>query len=250
MGQIAAGSRQRATADEAPARIVARNRLLGLLEADVLSLLAPHLADTALEKGRVLHDAGQPIEQVYFPHGGIISLSAGLPENQIINVAMIGRWGAVGLAAGIGSPIAINRAIVQLRGTGGQIAAAELRRLVRQSPALHDAVVRANDMLTAWIQQSAVCNALHDATARLCRSLLDLREGLAANIVPITHDLLAEMLGVRRTSITLICGLLQQEGILQTRRGRIVIQDAAALEQRSCSCYRIMRHWAQRMHAL
>jgi len=218
-----------------------RNRLLAALPAPDLAFLTPHLVETNLDSGTVLQEPGQPIRRVYFPHAGLVSLLGILPEGHAIDTASIGRDGAIGLSAGLGSQIALSRAVVQLPGRAAQIAANRLAEVAARSRPVQDMIVRYNDVLLAQVQHAVVCNTVHHVQERLCRWLLHAHDRIDGDTVAITQEFLSNMLGVQRTTVTAICRMLQSDNIVDVRRGRIRIRDLAALERKSCSCYRVVR---------
>lgn len=217
-----------------------RNRLLAALRPTELALLQPHLKEVQLEQGVILQEQGERIERVYFPNSGMISLLAVMDQGNAVETATVGREGAVGAMSGLGPRRAFTRAVVQMPGMGMQIATPKFQSIVEQSPAIREIVVRYNEVLLAQVQQSAACNALHEAEARFCRWLLQSRDRSDSDIVPITQEFLAQMLGVRRTTVTLVAQSLQDAELLRYRRGRIEILDRNGLESRACECYRVV----------
>jgi CRP-like cAMP-binding protein len=220
---------------------VSRNGLLARLSPDDFDLLSAHLTETRLIQGDVLHECGQPIKRVYFPSGGLISLLATVPEGYAIDTVMIGREGAIGLAAGIGALNAWSRAVVQLPGHALQMSAVRLAELAERSKSLRKMIACYQDTLLAQVQQTGVCNTVHPIQARLCRWLLQARDRAATDDLALTQEFLSGVLGVQRTTITLVSRILQSEGILRVRRGHIHIGDVAALERKACACHRISR---------
>jgi CRP-like cAMP-binding protein len=218
-----------------------RNRLLAALRPPELMLLEPHMKETPLEQGAMLQEQGEPIERVFFPNSGMISLVAVMRHGNAVETATVGREGAIGAMSGLGPRHAFTRAVVQMAGTAFQIATTKFQSIVEQSTAIRDIVVRHNEVLLAQVQQSAACNALHEAEARFCRWLLQSRDRSDSDIVPITQEFLAQMLGVRRTTVTLVAQSLQDKGLLRYRRGRIEILDRDGLEARACECYEVVR---------
>jgi CRP-like cAMP-binding protein len=218
------------------------NRFLTALPADALALLAPHLRAVALDRGTVLHDAGDEIEHVYFPHSGMVSLVAVMQSGATVETVTVGRGGVIGATAGLGSRRAFGRAIVQLSGAAARIPWSQFRSAAKQSSAIHDLVVRHNDLLITQIQQSVACNALHMLEARLCRWLLQSHDCVDTNAVPLTQEFLGQMLGVRRTTVTVAARLLQSAGMIRYRRGLVHILDRPALEEIACECYAVVRH--------
>jgi CRP-like cAMP-binding protein len=220
---------------------VRRNRLLAALRPADMAALVPHLKEVELEQGALLQEQGELIERVYFPNSGMISLLAVMQQGNAVETATIGREGAVGAMAGLGPRHAFTRAVVQMAGTAAQIATGKFQAVVGASPTIRDIIVRHNEVLLAQVQQSAACNALHEAESRFCRWLLQSRDRSDGDIVPITQEFLAQMLGVRRTTVTLVAQSLQDAGLLRYRRGRIEILDRNMLEDRACECYRVVR---------
>jgi CRP-like cAMP-binding protein len=221
----------------------ARNHLLASLPANEYALLQPHLKDLPLKQGTVLAEQGDPIEHVYFPHSGMVSIVIVLAEGEkSVETATVGREGAVSAVAGLGERKANARAIVQVEGHGARIAARQLQAAVKQSPFLRDFIVRYQEMLLHQAQQSTACNALHEARPRLCRWLLQTRDRLDTDVVALTQEFLAQMLGVRRTTVTELARGLQSKGLV---RGKIEILDREGLEDCACECYDALRHQAE-----
>jgi CRP-like cAMP-binding protein len=224
----------------------ARNHLLASLPANEYALLQPHLKDLPLKQGTVLAEQGDPIEHVYFPHSGMVSIVIVLAEGEkSVETATVGREGAVSAVAGLGERKANARAIVQVEGHGARIAARQLQAAVKQSPFLRDFIVRYQEMLLHQAQQSTACNALHEARPRLCRWLLQTRDRLDTDVVALTQEFLAQMLGVRRTTVTELARGLQSKGLVRYKRGKIEILDRQGLEDCACECYDALRHQAE-----
>lgn len=193
----------------------------------------------------MLQEADDPIQHIYFPHTGMISIMAAMQEGTAVETATIGREGAVGIMAGLGGRRAAGRAIVQVEGRSSQISVAPFRAAVEQSKGIRDIIVRYNDAQMALIQQSAGCNALHKAEERLSRWLLQTRDRSDSDMLPLTHEFLAEMLGLQRSSVTLIARQLQDEGLIRYRRGSVEIIDRDGLEKRTCECYAVAHRKAE-----
>jgi CRP-like cAMP-binding protein len=223
------------------------NRFLATLPPHDFSLLAPHLRTITLERGVMLHDVGEEIEHVYFPHTGMVSLVAVMQSGATVETATIGRSGVIGASAGLGAHSTFGRAIVQLPGSAAWLSAAQFRAAAGQSQAIRDLIVRYNDLLLAQIQQSVACNALHALEARLCRWLLQTHDCLDGDTIPLTQEFLGQMLGVRRTTVTIAARLLQSAGLIRYRRGLIQILDRSALEDIACECYAAVRQNADKV---
>ena len=217
------------------------NRFLATLPPHDFSLLAPHLRTIPLERGVMLHDVGEEFEHVYFPHSGMVSLVAVMRSGADVETATIGRAGVIGASAGLGAKQSVGRAIVQLPGTGAWLSACQFHAAANRSQGIRDLIVRYNDLLLAQVQQSVVCNALHTMEGRLCRWLLQAHDCMDGNGIPLTQEFLGQVLGVRRTTVTIAAQLLQSSGLIQYRRGLIQIVDRPQLEELSCECYAVVR---------
>jgi CRP-like cAMP-binding protein len=219
----------------------AQNRLLAALHPADFSLLKPHLKRIVLEQGVLLHEQEDPVEQAYFPQSGMISLLAVMGDGQAIETATVGREGTVGAMAGLGPAHASSRAVVQVAGTAWVITTSQLQAAVRQSEHLRNVILQYKETLLAQVQQTAGCNALHKAEARLARWLLQTRDRVDSDRVPLTQEFLSQMLGLRRTTVTMVAGVLQKAGLIAYRRGHVEIIGRTGLEQAACECYGIIR---------
>jgi CRP-like cAMP-binding protein len=227
---------------EAPEPGRCGNRLLAALPRDTLALLERDLTQISLAQGAVCFEPGDTIDQVYFPATGMISLLVATNSGEQVETTMIGREGAVGLQCGLGGRRSFTRATVQVPGTFSTLAASRLRQVAGGSAALRELIFRYTETLWTEAQQLAACNAIHDGSSRLCRWLLQTADRASSDQLPLTQELLAIMLGVRRTTVTLLAQELQNEGILKYSRGKITILDRLALESRACECYHVIKH--------
>ena len=216
---------------------LAENRLLAGLPDDTLAQLESDLKQLTLPQGMVCYGAGDPIDQVYFPHTGMISLLLSTGEGDVVETSSIGREGAVGLQCGFGPRLSFTRATVQIPGKFSAISAARFEYVTSRSAALRDLIVRYTEVQLAEAQQYAACNAIHDGSSRLCRWLLQCADRTGSEQLLLTQKLLAEMLGLRRTTVTLLAQEMQKRGIVRYSRGRITIVDRAKLEDCACECY-------------
>jgi CRP-like cAMP-binding protein len=192
----------------------------------------------------VLHEIGQPIHEVYFPRDGLVGLVCPMVDGQAIETASIGRDGAIGVMAALGPRIAHSRAVVHLPGRAAQISAVRLTDIADRSKAVHAMIVHAVDALLGQAQQLSACSTVHPVQARLSRWLLQASHATGTDIIPVTQEFIADALGVQRTTVTMICRLLQSERIINVRRGRIRILNAAVLQAKTCACYGVMRRMA------
>jgi CRP-like cAMP-binding protein len=216
------------------------NKLLASLPRVHFNVLAPHLTTVSLPQGLMAVETGEEVDHVYFPHDGMLSLLMVMRDGKAIETATVGREGVVGAMAGLGLHNSLVRVVVQLPMTASRIASPRFRKAVANSEALRDLCIQFNEILLAQARITAACNALHPIEARFCRWLLQSADRAASDTVPLTQELLAEMLGVRRTSVTEVAGKIQGEGVITYSRGIIKILDRAGLERLSCECYQTL----------
>jgi CRP-like cAMP-binding protein len=220
------------------------NHLLASLPAADFEAIRPHLKAFDLVQEEVLFRIGDAIHRVFFPHSGIISLVVDLAGGETIETAMIGRDSIVGASSALNGAISLNKAVVQLAGHGSVLDVARFRQLAEASPVLRTTLIRHEQILYAQAQQSAACNATHTVEARLSRWLLRARDLGGSDTLELTQEFLAQMLGVRRTSVTIVASTLQQAGLIRYKRGRIQITDMEGLQDAACECYgTVKRHY-------
>lgn len=234
-----------AASESSPA--VPQNRLLAALDAQDLELVASKLVPVTLEKGALLYDPGDMVDAIYFPDDCVISLMTLMESGAAIESAAIGREGALGLMAAVSPRQSLARAIVQVPGRARRITAAHLHRAWEQSAQIRDLIDRHNEALFAHAIHSVACNALHSVEARFCRWLLSCDDRIDSSTVSLTQEFLADMLGVQRTTVTVVARALQAAGLIRYRRGVVDILDRAGLEASACECYRAVRRNYQRL---
>jgi CRP-like cAMP-binding protein len=213
------------------------NLLLASLSASDAFAIQPHLTPIHLDHQKILYEAGDPIHVVYFPTSAIISLVVGLSTGEMIEAAMVGKDGVVGASSALDGKISLSRAIVQLAGDGFTCEADALKGAALQSHTLLSKLIRHEQTVFAQAQQSTACMATHDVEARLSRWLLRARDLSDSDTLQFTQEFLAEMLGVRRTSVTTVAHTLQRAGMIKYARGKIQIVDLEALRETACECY-------------
>ena len=218
-----------------------RNRLLAALTSEDHSLLAPHLKEMSFELGLLLQEPDTLVEYVYFPHQGMISLLAVMSDGQGIETATVGNEGVVGAMSGFGIRRGFTRAVVQAPLVASRISCTHFQAAVQKSDSLKSLIVNYNELLMAQIQHTAACNALHPTESRVARWLLQTRDRIDSDVLPLTQEFLSQMLGVRRTTVTLVARQLALAGVIKNRRGRIVVLDRKGLEDVACECYAIVR---------
>jgi CRP-like cAMP-binding protein len=216
------------------------NKLLASLPRSQFNLLVPHLTVVTLAQGAVVFETGDEVDQVYFPHNGMFSLLAVMRDGKAIETATVGREGVIGAMAGLGLYTSLVRVVVQLPLAASKIAASQFRKVVAVSEGVRDLSIHFNEVLLTQARITAACNALHPVEARFCRWLLQSADRAASDTITLTQELLAEMLGVRRTSVTEVAGKMQHEGVITYSRGVIKILDRDGLERLSCECYQTL----------
>jgi CRP-like cAMP-binding protein len=222
------------------------NRILNALPQNVFAAIEPHLQSVTLAFGDIVAEAGQPIRKVYFPFTGVVSLVVEMDVGEMIETAMVGRDGVANGAAALDSKMALHKGIVQVEGAAATINPDTLRNLAHEFDPLHSLLIRHEQVLLAQVQQSAGCNASHTVEARMCRWLLRMRDLTQSNDLKLTQEFLAQMLGVRRTSVSLVAGTLQRAGFIKYRRGNIHLVDVEQLQQGACERYETVKdHYAR-----
>lgn len=214
------------------------NRLLGAVSLRDLELFERHLEVVALPRGRVLFEPGDDVVTTHFPcYKTMVSLLIVTRDGREIEAATIGREGAVGGIVSGGNKPAFGRAVVQIPGAAFAIPTAILETVKAGSSSFGDLFARYSDALLAQLMQSVACNALHSVEARCCRWLLSTHDRAGDEIIHLTQESLAEMLGVQRTTVTAVVQGLETRGIVRRHRGRVEIVDRKGLERTACECY-------------
>jgi CRP-like cAMP-binding protein len=221
------------------------NAILESLSADDSAALQPHLKLVALEQKKVLFEEGGLISNVYFPINAVASLVIGLSSGEMIEAAMVGRDGVIGASSALDGNVSVSLVVVQLSGTSMSCAVGALRAIALQRPSLINMIVRHEQVVYAQAQQSTACMAAHDVQARLCRWLLRARDLSGGETITFTQESVAQMLGVRRTSVSPVANTLQQAGMITYKRGKIQILNAHDLQESACECYeKVKSHYA------
>ena len=223
------------------------NRLLASLSSDAFAQIAPHLKVVELKFGDVLAEAGGPIRRVYFPFSGAISLVVELDVGTMIETALVGHDGVLNAASALDGKVSLNKGIVQMAGSAGAIDVDQLRRLADEIKPFRSLLIRHEQVLFAQSQQSAACNASHKVEARMCRWLLHMRDLAGNDDLTLTQDFLAQMLSVRRPSVSIVASPLQKAGLIKYSRGNIQVLDAKGLQKRACECYGTVKAHYQRL---
>jgi CRP-like cAMP-binding protein len=213
------------------------NGFLAALTADEFELIRPHLRSVNLIQEHVLVGVGETLNRVYFPHRGVISLVVDLAKGEAVQTAMIGRDSVFGVFSVLGDSIALNRAVVLVPGIASTIDIDHLRAVADRSPSFRARLIRHGLAIYAQIQQTAGCNASHTVEARLARSLLQIHDLSGGCELLLTQEAMAQMLGARRNSVSLVAHMLQQANVIHYSRGHVRITNLDGLMKTSCECY-------------
>ena len=225
----------------APSTRPLENKLLASLPRSDFNALVEHFTDVSLAQGAVIFEVGDEVDHVYFPHNGMFSLLTVMRDGKAIETATVGREGTIGAMAGLGLYTSLVRTIVQLPTTATKISSPQFRKAAAANEAIRNLCIHYNEVLLAQARITAACNALHQVEARFCRWLLQSADRAGSDTVTLTQELLAEMLGVRRTTVTAIARSLQGLGVIRYTRGRIEISDRERLKKLACECYEVLR---------
>ena len=224
-----------------------RNHLLSALPESELAALRSDLGIILLSHRQILHETNMSIDHIYFIEQGVTSVLTVMSNGVVSEVGMIGSEGVVGISALLGAQASAQRVIVQVPGTALRMDAALCRAAFERRPDFHRIVLQFIDAFLNLSVQTAACNLLHSAEQRCARWLLMASERLQSDTMPMTHEFLSSMLGIRRTGVTAIAGALQRLGLIQYHRGRIRITDRDGLETAACECYRLDRDRISRL---
>ena len=218
-------------------RMPVPNRVLAAAGRQEYVRLFPDLEPITLPFGEVLYQPGDVIRYVYFPCDSLVSLLTVVDNHLALEVGMVGCEGLVGVGYSLGVATSPVKAMVQGEGTALRMVAATFREALQHSQPLQRSVWLYTHALIAQISQTAACNRFHPIQARLARWLLMTRDRVGSNQFHLTHEFLANMLGVRRVGVTEAASGLKRRKLIDYSRGNIDLVDGAGLEQMACSCY-------------
>ena len=222
------------------------NRLLVALPSDDYARLLPHLEKASLPLREILYEANGPIAHVFFPLDGVVSLV--INDNGFtLEVGIIGNDGMVGTPVFLGADRSPTTAIVQIPGDALRMEVKVFQKEMRRDGPLHGLVQRYTQAMINQISQSVVCNRRHSVEKRICRWLLMSHDRMASDEFLLTHEFLAQMLGVRRPTLTSVAGTLQKAGLISYHRGKINVLDRKGLEAACCECYKVVARELDRL---
>ena len=214
-----------------------QNGLLQSLNKSDFEALRPHLRTVDLSEDFTLLEIGQTVTRAYFPHTAIVSIVVEFKGGERVEVALIGPDSVLGAF----SRVALTKAVVLLPGTASVIEIDRLHAAADQSPALRETLLRHGQALFVQAQQTAGCNAVHTVEARLARWLLRVRDLSGSNRFKLTQELMAQMIGARRNSVSLVAHTLLKANVIRYSRGHVEILDPDGLHRTACECYETVR---------
>ncbi|WP_158969181.1 Crp/Fnr family transcriptional regulator [Paraglaciecola sp. L3A3] len=223
------------------------NKLLNALSTDAQQRIFSHLKLVDLPRGKVIFEANEKLQYVYFPINSIVSLLYVMEDGSSADVSIIGNEGMVGIAVFMGGESTPRRAVVQSAGQAYRLSATELQNEFLNHPDIRLLLLRYTQSLFAQVAQTAVCNRHHSIGQQLCRWLLLSLDRIPGNDLTMTQELIANMLGVRREGVTEAAVKLQKAGIIHYKRGHISIIDRSRLETQSCECYKVVKNETERL---
>ncbi len=224
-----------------------QNHILQSLTAEVRKRLFPYLKLVSLPLGTVLSESGAHMRHIYFPTDAIVSLLYVLESGASAEIAVVGNDGAVGVSLFMGGETTTSRAVVQSAGWAYRLTGARLKKEFYLHGEVMLVLLRYTQSLITQMAQTAVCNRHHSVDQQLCRWLLLSLDRLASNELIMTHELIANMLGVRREGVTDAAGRLQKSGVIRYSRGHITVLNRPQLEELCCECYGVVKKETDRL---
>lgn len=218
-----------------------RNQILLGIPPNEREILLKKLEFTELPRTTVLNEAGQPIKQVYFINSGLASVLNVMNDGKLVEVGLSGAEGFIGLPLLAGFKSSAARVIMQVGGSGYVMSAKDLLASLEKAPTLAKRLARFSQELAFQAMQVAGCNRLHPVDQRLAKWLLMSQDRLGGDLVPLTQEFLAHMLGTRRASVTVAAGHLQKAGLISYKRGELRVRNRRGLEKASCECYETLK---------
>ncbi len=222
-----------------------RNELLLGLPSQECDSIFSQLTFVQLRTHDVLQESEEAIQYAYFVDSGLVSILSVMQDGKSVEVGLTGKEGCTGLQLVVGFRSSDTRALVQIEGTAFRISSQGLVKALRQCTVLKRRMLQYAQMISMQGAQVAACNRLHEVDERLARWLLMSQDRIGDDVVPLTHEFLAHMLGTRRSSVTVAAGLLSKAGLITYNRGHVKIENRARLEDAACECYDLLcRHTA------
>ena len=215
-----------------------RNLILRALDATALEFVQSRLHTRATSQGEVIYEAGASLSHAIFPHDGLISFMAPVEKGRSVEKTSIGREGLIGHSLAVGDEVAASRSVVQIPGHASWLSRTDLEHAMERFPIGRESVLRYTHRLVSQLLETVTCNTLHNAEQRIVRWLLHAAERVSGETLELTQQALADVLGLRRATVSEACSRLEKDGLVHHRRGRIRLAHPQRLEQRACDCYR------------
>lgn len=219
-----------------------QNRILDALPTEEYQRLVPYLELVSLPIHKVVYEPGEPITHVYFPYKALVSLVSNMEDGSVVEVGLVGSEGMVGIPVFLGSNITTTKAFVQVADGGVRMETERFKVELKRGGALQNLLLQYTQMLLTQVSQTAACNRLHTVEERLARWLLTVSDRLQSDQFLITQEFIAQMLGTRRSGVTVAAGILIQAGMISYTRGKITIVERKSLESTSCECYQVVKN--------
>ncbi|WP_290649751.1 Crp/Fnr family transcriptional regulator [Aquisalimonas sp.] len=224
-----------------------QNELFQVLPEEAKARLFPHLELVDMPLSLAVYESGDTLKHVYFPTNCIISLLYVMENGSSAEIAIVGNEGMVGISLFMGGETTPNRGVVQSAGYAYRLKGSVLKQEFARSESLQHLLLRYTQALITQMSQTAVCNRHHTVHQQLCRWLLMSLDRLKSDQLTMTQELIANMLGVRREGVTAAAGKLQEQGLIQYRRGKITVLDRPGLERECCECYAVVKREFDRL---
>ena len=217
------------------------NKILAALPESQYRRISPYLKQVELKSGDILLEPYETTDAIYFPQTAMISLVSIMMDGSTTEIGLVGNEGMAGLSAILGGKSTTSRSIVQVSGLAAKIPARVMVDEFYRGDKFQQLTLLYIQALLTQVSQSAACNRQHKIEERLARWLLSVQDCVLKNDIPLTQEFIANMLGTRRSGVTVAAGILQQAGIIRYARGRITIINREALEDIACECYQLIQ---------
>ena len=227
--------------------IESQNHLLASLDNNAFEQLRPHLNKVILESGKILYEPHEPMDFAYFPITTMVSVVAIMEDGATTEIGLIGREGMIGLPIICGGKETISQAIVQVSGESWRLKGTTLVQAFKEIAQLQELMLLYIQARLTQVSQSAACNRQHKIEQRLARWLLSVYDCVQCDEIPLTQEFVANMLGVRRSGVTIAANSLQQDGLIHYRRGKITLTDHDGLAKTACECYPLIQNEFERL---
>lgn len=223
------------------------NLLLGALPEEELARMAPYLELVETNLGDTIYSPNEQMQHVYFPTTAIISLLNMMEDGSSAEIAVVGQEGVLGISLFMGGETTLSWAVVQSAGYAYRLSSYRLKEEFFRAGPMQHLLLRYTQALLTQMAQTAICNRYHSVDQQLCRWLLLSLDRLPTNVLNMTQELIANMLGVRREGVSEAAGRLQKAGLISYKRGHITILDRQGLEDRVCECYQVVKTETDRL---